>query len=133
SSALMGESEEVALPQSLEDAEQILNPALFKSKGPEVQEETPKEVPLPQGGLHLGRPIPFTKREKHSFTQWLQLTSAGEELPPKVVPKMEPPPGEDNRSALDQGSERRKKFELLDRFIENNPKIVPQESPKPRA
>src|SRR5690606_30917879 len=88
SSALMGESEEVALPQSLEDAEQILNPALFKSKGPEVQEETPKEVPLPQGGLHLGRPIPFTKREKHSFTQWLQLTSAGEELPPKVVPKM---------------------------------------------
>jgi len=133
SSALMGESEEVALPQSLEDAEQILNPALFKSKGPEVQEETPKEVPLPQGGLHLGRPIPFTKREKHSFTQWLQLTSAGEEPPPKVVPKMETPQGEDNRSALDQGSERRKKFELLDRFIENNPKIVPQESPKPRV
>ncbi|MEC8830943.1 MAG: hypothetical protein VX772_01150, partial [Bacteroidota bacterium] len=75
------------------------------------------------GDLNLGKPIPFTKKEKHSFTEWLQLTSTQDE------PVVEQNTNEDNRdeNVLDE-LERKKKFELLDKFIENNPKIVPKES-----
>ncbi|HKL90698.1 MAG TPA: hypothetical protein VJ880_05925, partial [Allomuricauda sp.] len=69
------------------------------------------------------KPIPFTKKEKHSFTEWLQLTSTSEE------------PAEEEGNTTDHQEEnvmdkleRKKKFDLLDKFIENNPKIVPKES-----
>ncbi|MCL6267712.1 hypothetical protein [Flagellimonas myxillae] len=113
---LLGESKE-ALPQNIEDAEQILNPALFKSKQekPEPQ-ETKEETTPPQTDLELGKPLPFTKKERHSFTEWLQLTSkpdAGEELDP-----------------ASKSLDKRQKFDLLDKFIEKNPKIVPQKDSK---
>ncbi len=123
---MLSESNEPALPQNLNDAEQILNPKLFESRTPEKEkqaekvEESKKE---PDTDLNLGKPIPFTKKEKHSFTEWLQLTSTSEE-----------PTGEQENIADQQEEnvmdelERKKKFELLDKFIENNPKIVPKES-----
>src|SRR5690606_16144822 len=127
--ALVEESEGTALPRNLQDAEQILSPALFRSKGPEAPAETPGQA-TPEGGeLDLGRPIPFTKREKHSFTQWLQLTNAGEEKLPKATAAGKAAPREPGARPAEPDPERRKKFELLDRFIANNPKIVPQESP----
>lgn len=127
--AMLVEAEEVALPQNIQDAEQILNPALFKSKTPEKveEEEEKKEEPpkakeetTPETDLQLGKPIPFTKKEKHSFTEWLQLTS-------KTVEQEEPE--EDVMEEL----EKKKKFELLDKFIENNPKIVPAEKSTPKV
>jgi hypothetical protein len=106
---MLVESTEPALPQNLQDAEQILNPKLFKTKETEREEE-PKEITL-----NIGKPIPFTKKEKHSFTEWLQLTNKSEEEPQTESNEMEE-------------LERKKKFELLDKFIQNNPKIVPKES-----
>ncbi|RUA16797.1 MAG: hypothetical protein DSY83_05190, partial [Flavobacteriia bacterium] len=61
----------------------------------------------------------FTKKEKHSFTEWLQLTSKTEEV-------------ETEENVMEE-LERKKKFELLDRFIQKNPKIVPQENIKPKV
>ncbi|MBO0321481.1 hypothetical protein J0X14_04160 [Muricauda sp. CAU 1633] len=124
--AMLVEAEEVALPQNIQDAEQILNPALFKSKTPEkpkTEKEEPapiqaKEETAPEADLKLGKPIPFTKKEKHSFTEWLQLTSKTTEQEPE----------EDMMEEL----EKKKKFDLLDKFIENNPKIVPQENANPK-
>ena len=76
--------------------------------------------------MNLGKPIPFTKKEKHSFTEWLQLTSAPEE------PEIKEEDNEDRVTHQEDNVmgalERKKKFELLDKFIENNPKIVPKES-----
>ncbi|MEW2921311.1 hypothetical protein AB1A65_07570 [Muricauda sp. ANG21] len=122
--AMLVEAEEVALPQNIQDAEQILNPALFKSKSPENQEEEKAESPkakqetTSENDLNLGKPIPFTKKEKHSFTEWLQLTSKSTEKEPE----------EDVMDEL----EKKKKFDLLDKFIENNPKIVPKENTNPK-
>jgi ribosomal protein S18 len=126
--AMLVEAEEVALPQNIQDAEQILNPALFKSKSPENQdeekavekEESPKakQETTSENDLNLGKPIPFTKKEKHSFTEWLQLTSKSTEKEPE----------EDVMDEL----EKKKKFDLLDKFIENNPKIVPKENTNPK-
>lgn len=115
------ESEEVALPQNIQDAEQILNPALFKSKKEEVEissVEKAKES-VSEIDLELGKPIPFTKKEKHSFTEWLQLASknADEETP----------------NTVDKNLEKKKKFDLLDKFIENKPKITPNEDLKAKV
>ncbi len=112
--SMLTEAEEAALPQNLGDAEQILNPELFESRKPEVvpekEDEETKEI-----DLKLGKPLPFTKKEKHSFTEWLQLTSKGEEP-------------ENSQEDVMEELERKKKFELLDKFIANNPKIVPKEN-----
>ncbi|SHG46858.1 hypothetical protein [Flagellimonas flava] len=109
---LLGESKE-ALPQNIEDAEQILNPSLFKSKNTDAipkQDEAPSD---PKSDLDLGKPIPFTKKERHSFAEWLQLTSKSS--------------SDDLGSTAEVELEKKKKFELLDKFIENKPKIVPNE------
>ncbi len=100
----LGEEEEKSpLPQNIKDAEQILDPALFESKEEEQQIE---EINNSEEDLQLGKPLPFTKSEKHSFGEWLQLAS------PKPI----------NR---EEESKKKKKFELLDKFIESKPKIVP--------
>ncbi|WP_431125575.1 hypothetical protein [Flagellimonas flava] len=110
---LLGESKE-ALPQNIQDAEQILNPALFKSK-PESTESEPstEETSEEKAELELGKPLPFTKKERHSFTEWLQLTSN--------------PTDEANQESDSKRLDKRQKFDLLDKFIENKPKIVPNE------
>ena len=76
--SMLTEAEEAALPQNLGDAEQILNPELFESRKPEVVPEKAGEE-TKETDLQLGKPLPFTKKEKHSFTEWLQLTSKGVE------------------------------------------------------
>jgi hypothetical protein len=115
--SMLSESSEPALPQNLTEAEQILNPALFESRTSkkEVEKET-EEIKESDSDLNLGKPIPFTKKEKHSFTEWLQLTSHTDE--PQDTTEVD---------AMEE-LERKKKFELLDKFIENNPKIVPKET-----
>ena len=112
--SMLTEAEEAALPQNLGDAEQIPNPELFESRKPEVVPEKAGEE-TKETDLQLGKPLPFTKKEKHSFTEWLQLTSKGEEP-------------ENSQEDVMEELERKKKFELLDKFIANNPKIVPKEN-----
>ena len=66
--------------------------------------------------LNIGKPLEFSQNEKHSFQEWLQLSrlSPIERTP---QPKADHNPVED--------AEKRKKLELIDKFIENNPKIPP--------
>ncbi len=117
--SILGESKE-ALPQNIEDAEQILNPSLFKSKKTaEKPSKTQEKSPNPETELELGKPLPFTKKERHSFKEWLQLTSKNIEEDVHSVP----------RDTL----EKKKKFELLDKFIEVGPKLSPTRSPKPES
>jgi len=114
--SMLTESNEPALPQNINDAEQILNPELFKSVAPQKEKKEGTEPEKDTGtDLQLGKPLTFTKKEKHSFTEWLQLTSNTEET-------------EEVQADVMEELERKKKFELLDKFIENNPKIVPKET-----
>ncbi len=107
---LIIESEEKPLPQTIQDAEQILDPKLFASKT-SVSDEPEKSKT--ERELGIGKPLSFTKSEKHSFAEWLQLASQNTT---EKTPAAEP-----------VEVEKKRKFELLDKFIENNPKIVPKE------
>ncbi len=117
-------SEDRPLPQDTTDANQILDPKLFKSKDPKIDLEIEEVKKRAKKELEIGKPLPFTKKEKHSFSEWLQLTSfqtidRGPENPAKE--NLE----EDVEFPLEKEVLKKKKFELIDRFIENNPKIIP--------
>lgn len=118
-------SEDKPLPQNVKEAEQILDPALFKSMDPHMDEAIAKAKKEAEKELEIGKPLPFTKKEKYSFTEWLQLTSA-------TPIEREPVKENDKHLSLDHEDDdeemaKRKKFDLIDKFIENNPKIVPRE------
>ena len=88
---------------------------------PEVAVEEQQESPVTEK-LEIGKPLDFSKSEKHSFQEWLQLSS----LKPIVrdEPTIETPVSETVAVDVDK----QKKNELIDRFIETNPKIPPVRS-----
>ena len=61
--------------------------------------------------LEIGKPLEFDKNETHSFQEWLQLS------------RFKPIVREENNN--DNNPEKLKKIELIDKFIETNPKIPP--------
>ena len=114
------------LPRNTEEADRILDPGLFRSK--DRTPDTAKEDNRDHSGesLKLGSPLEFTRSERHSFSEWLQLTN---------MKKPQPEQGESQEagqaseaSEPELPPERRKKFEMIDRFIARNPKIVPGEA-----
>ena len=73
--------------------------------------ETTKE------NLDLGKPLAFSKAEKHSFQEWLQLSKI------KPIERTEIEKSEEELSEIE--IEKKKKTELIDKFIETSPKISP--------
>ena len=67
--------------------------------------------------LEIGQPLDFSKNEQHSFQEWLQLsrTQPIQREKENSLPVVEPIIDEDKR----------KKLELIDKFIETSPKISP--------
>jgi len=73
----------------------------------EVIEKTSEEK------LEIGKPLPFTPTERHSFQEWLQLT------------KFSPIDRENEAINPQIEAEKQKKIDIIDKFIEANPKIAP--------
>jgi len=95
--------------KEIKKAEAILNPNLFERKEPKTeQEKAVEEI------LQVHKPIPFSKNDKHSFSEWLKLT------------KVKPIEREESKKEID--CEKDEKFRLIDKFIQENPKIKPKES-----
>ena len=70
--------------------------------------------------LNMGKPLDFSKNEKHSFQEWLQLAHFN---PIKRENSAENENIEQTQVTNDP--EKQKKIAIIDRFIENNPKISP--------
>ncbi len=77
--------------------------------------------------LEIGKPLEFDKTEKHSFQEWLQLSKLSpikrNEEAEKQVPDEEP-----EAIVPEPDEAKSKKLELIDKFIESNPKIVPSKT-----
>ncbi len=93
----------------LKKAEAILNPDLFLPKENEVdikpEIEVEKEIKL-----QIEEPLDFKKEDAHSFSEWLKLASAK----PIVREEIE-----------EENSDKIQKFELIDKFIQEKPKLIP--------
>ncbi len=119
-----------AIPRSKEVADHILDPKLFKSKDPLIDQKIAEEKQKAEVTLELGKPLPFTKNEKHSFGQWLQLTSLKriDREDPEKENKVARTPSESSAARLEEDVLKKKKFELIDKFLDKSPKIEPQEN-----
>jgi len=122
---LIEKSEDKPLPQDVDDANQILDPKLFKSKDSKVDKAIKAEKEKAKKELEIGKPLPFTKQEKHSFSEWLQLASLKTIQRDPAKLSNTDSADEDIDFPLEKDVLKKKKFELIDKFIENNPKIVP--------
>lgn len=67
--------------------------------------------------LELGKPLEFSKNEKHSFQEWLQLS--------KFQPIIREEKNIEHENPSEVDFEKQKKNELIDKFIETSPKIPP--------
>ncbi|MFH6603539.1 hypothetical protein ACEZ3G_08630 [Maribacter algicola] len=109
-----------------------LEPLSVESKSSDTNTNEQIEKDDVVASLELGRPLAFTKNEKHSFSEWLQLTSlkkqdsgSGHSDKIKKVDDL----ASDNDSGIlpKEENSKKKKFELIDKFLEENPKIIPRE------
>ncbi len=84
-----------------------------------VNTSYPKEVEtkILEEKLEIGKPLVFSKEEKHSFQEWLQLSRF------QPIERIKNPINKENHTEFD--SNKKKKIDLIDKFIELNPKIKP--------
>ncbi len=79
----------------------------------EVEEDTKIAVEK----LEIGKPLGFSINEKHSFQEWLQLS--------RIEPIVRKKENLISKETIALEEEKKKKTELIDKFIESSPKISP--------
>ena len=101
--------------------------ALIEEK--QVAEEVPsEEIHQLEENLEVGKPLDFSENDKFSFTEWLKLTSAQpiqREATQISKENIEP---EEKIIVEETIPTKQKNMDLIDRFIETNPKITPSKS-----
>lgn len=127
-----------ALKEQIKDTKDILDPELFQPKVArkniahfnldpnepiiESNDNIKKHNSSPEELLNLGSPLQFDYNEKHSFNEWLKLTRF------KPIVRDDNPKTKSEiteNEVVDDSSERHKKFELIDSFLNKNPKLKP--------
>ncbi len=135
-----------ALKEHIKSTEGVLDPALFEKKVNidevanflSLAEHTPEQVILdidaknieqsPEEKLQIGKPLDFDKAETHSFAEWLKITSF-KPIDRSIDNNTELKQNDDFISKQSSSSpDKEKKFELIDKFLESNPKIVPSKT-----
>ena len=129
-----------ALKQHIKNSEQTLDPYLFEEKIeaedviqfisdinesqkiPIIAIDIDEIEPSPEETLSIGKPLDFGKTETHSFTEWLKITSF---KPIVRTEEKSTPKAEEKFQESDNLTSTNKKFELIDKFLSSNPKIVP--------
>lgn len=136
-----------ALKQHIKNTEGVLDPNLFEEKiNPDnvahflsLPETTPAQVIIdidakhieekPENILQIGKPLEFAKEETHSFTEWLKITSFKpiQRDDSKTIdnPSVKTTVDIKNSSQKEKSASVNKNFDLIDKFLKNNPKIVP--------
>ena len=104
---------EIRLEPKINTLEQSILTTIKGASTVEVESTTK----LAEENLEIGKPLEFSKEEKHSFQEWLQLSRTQPIVREKeTVAQTETVPLEDDK---------KKKAELIDKFIETSPKIPP--------
>ncbi|WP_396602099.1 hypothetical protein [Algibacter sp. R77976] len=128
-----------ALKQQIKDTDGVLDPALFQPKEARpkktqpfvldeseaienVTTETKTQEASAEDILNLGKPLQFDRKEKHSFNEWLKLTHF-KPIERKAIEEEKP-----IKIKTSETLDKEKKFNLIDKFISENPKIGPVKS-----
>ncbi|RXM47872.1 tetratricopeptide repeat protein [Flavobacterium sp. YO12] len=96
-----------------------------KVKTEEEPKETESSEPVKNAekNLEIGKPLDFSDNEKHSFQEWLQLAKT------EPIDRTEDTTNNNETKTAEEveriEEEKKKKAEIIDKFIETNPKISP--------
>ncbi len=118
------------LKAELRKAEAILNPELFERKVASIEKQVAIENQVPVSKisseentaetiLELNKPLPFTKEDTHSFSEWLQLTRS------KPIERAQP--DAENKTVEKQVTAIQSKIKKIEKFIKERPKIISKE------
>jgi len=112
----------------LKKANAILSPELFQRKQASVVaiidnttetiDTTPEEI------LEVDAPLTFTEKDTHSFSEWLKLTQAKPIT--RTDSEIQKTASEEKNSENSIQEAKNRKFELIERFIQERPKILPK-------
>ncbi|MCI4443152.1 MAG: hypothetical protein JHC39_06545 [Lentimicrobium sp.] len=100
---------EIRLEPKINTLEQSIITTIKEAIPIEVSENTKSA----EENLGIGKPLGFSINEKHSFQEWLQLS------------RTQPIEREINYKTSTLDEDKKKKAELIDKFIEASPKISP--------
>jgi len=132
------------IKNELKKAEAILDPSLFERKVSAVSEilghteevsetiiEDPKlesapEVSMPNT-LQINEPLEFRKEDTHSFSEWLQLTKT------KPIDRSSEKEKKEETLESEVQNEKDRKFDLIEKFIQEKPRLAPKENPSSTA
>jgi hypothetical protein len=129
--SLIETSEDEPWPRTTKDADQILDPSLFSSKDPKIDQSLSEDKKKAEEVLEIGKPLNFSKKEKYSFGEWLQLTNQNLGSKDNTAKTVQPASQDNkNKPSTKVTQHKKKKFDLIDKFIQTNPKIVPNENIK---
>jgi tetratricopeptide (TPR) repeat protein len=134
------------IKEELKKAEAVLSPDLFERKitsvseivvsiekqGETAETETntfeaieakePAEEIAKAITLGVNEPLTFTKKDTHSFTEWLQL-SRTKPIDRRIISKIETESSEDKSETSEAPNERERKNKLIEKFIQDKPKL----------
>lgn len=97
--------------------EESILTSIKQSNSVEIATEIQNDFEITAQKLEIGKPLIFSKNEKHSFQEWLQLSKIN------PIDRTESDFSEKTNQELE--AEKNKKLTLIDKFIEENPKIPP--------
>ena len=114
---------EIRLEPKINTLEQSILTTIKEASSNEVAEEDIASAAADRSNLamtaeenlEIGKPLGFSKDEKHSFQEWLQLS--------RTQPIIRENENQSKTSSLED--DKKKKLELIDKFIEASPKISP--------
>lgn len=99
---------EVIDSQEKQEIKDTLEASILTSIKEANAEET-TEIKIAAEKLEIGKPLDFKTNEQHSFQEWLQLS--------RIQPIVR------EKESVTLNETQKKKLELIDKFIETNPKI----------
>lgn len=129
-----------ALKQHIKDSEGVLDPYLFEekikaedvaqfisdinkaTKLPIIEVDVKNIEQTPEEKLEIGKPLEFNKAETHSFSEWLKITTF------KPINRDTHTENESTETEFNEQQTKNntsKKFDLIDKFLDANPKIIP--------
>lgn len=120
----------IAYIEDAENDDQIISQLEAKTVS-KVEKNTSDQLSTSQSieeKLEIGKPLAFEENEKHSFSEWLKLTKA-KPIEREDTFIEEKNLDESNENETSPDVTKQKKLELIDRFIEANPKITPSRNP----
>ena len=111
------DSETIHFEGKLEPRINTLEQSLLTSIKGASPTETIENAEIVAEKLDIGKPLDFSKNEKHSFQEWLQLS--------RIQPIEREKDSTNNSKESVLEDDKKKKSALIDKFIETSPKIPP--------